>query len=431
MKPLIYTGIFITLLLTLLANPFPVAIEPSDLLLIAIPSLLALLGFCTSNKIIIPHAGLNVWLAVFLYLSYLLISTLLGLLYGIPLLNVLRSIGPYVNFFPLLFLSFLPASLRKPSILASLLVIVGLFQAAYQLYLYFTHVHHAANTLSVLRQRITLLEPRTTLPIVLASATLPLSLLFQPKLKLKILATSAVLVSLIAGAATLTRSIVLSIVVGDLAFILLYFYYLYQTNKAAIPRFFIKCLCGLGIFIFVLLCIALLPKVNLLLQGLWARFASSASSKASDYSNGRLYEEWVPALTAWLNAPSISLFFGIGAGHSFFIANGEERTYIHNLSIYSLVYGGFYGIFAYLWLYFTLVKTLLRRAIQTTQVLYLSFSALLISMFFYGQLFAVHKGLAYNAMLFLLISIALGIQKDAADVRNQRNLYPSLKRTTA
>jgi hypothetical protein len=152
----------------------------------------------------------------------------------------------------------------------------------------------------------------------------------------------------------------------------------------------------------------MIPQIDKLEQGLIARFFNhSLSLGTSDYSNGRLFDEWLPALSTWADSGLIGWFFGIGAGNTFNVASGEERTYIHNLSIYSLVYGGFFGLFACLWLYYTIFKTLIVRAFQTHQTIYLSFAALLISIFVYGQFFAVHKGLAFNAMLFMIIGIAL------------------------
>ena len=87
--------------------------------------------------------------------------------------------------------------------------------------------------------------------------------------------------------------------------------------------------------------------------------------------------------------------------------SGEERTYIHNLSIYSLVYGGLFGLLACYGLYFTVFSALVKKAYHSENSAYFSFAALLASLFFYGQLFAVHKGLAFNIMLFLIIGLAL------------------------
>ena len=212
---------------------------------------------------------------------------------------------------------------------------------------------------------------------------------------------------LFAGAATLTRSIIIAMIIGWVTFIILYLHYQLHIAPHSLKKL-IKhfCLYMTAICVAILL-ISLIPKIHSLEQGLLSRFLYHPSSTSIDYSNGRIYDEWIPALTAWTNSDMLGLIFGIGAGTTFTVATGEERTYIHNLVIYSLVYGGIYGLLSCLWLYFTIFKTLIYRASQASQIIYLGFAALLASIFAYAQLFAVHKGLAFNAMLFLMIALAL------------------------
>ena len=394
--------VFCIMLVSLLADPAPVSIELSDVILILLPFFLGFLSLVTlkSYKIYLPEK--NLLIAIMIYLGYLLLSMLLGLMHGVPFLNSLRSLGPYINFFPLILLGLLPIRLVNPWMIGTTLMLVGAMQASYQLYLYVHHSYGSAGTLDVLRHRITLLEPRTTLPIILSVTTLPMVWLSNKNSLAKYLALSFILFGLVAAAATLTRSIIISIVVGWVTYSILFL--TTQSYKQLFRKFFIYFI----VLMAVILLMSLIPKINMLEQGVWARFSYHSSAAGStDYSNGRLYDEWLPAINTWANSGVLGLFFGIGAGNTFIVASGEERTYIHNLAIYSLVYGGFYGLFACLWLYFTVFKTLLIRAAQSNQLIYLGFAALLASMFSYAQLFAVHKGLAFNAMLFLIITLAL------------------------
>lgn len=408
MAKLIYSLLFCMMLLALLANPAPVTIELEDVVLILLPCLLGGLSLATAAPYPIHTAERHLIIAIFIYLSYLLISFLIGLVHHVPPLNILRSIGPYLNFFPLLLLSLLPARLINPKIIALILILVGACQACYQFYLYLTHAQQAVSTISVLRSRITLIEPRTTLPIVLAAAILPMAFFVDNTKLLKLLATGIMLFALFAAAATLTRSIILSIFIGWLTFIALYFYQQLQAPFFSLLNLLSNACQYFLVFILLIVLLSLIPKIYMLEQGLLARFYYHTASNAPvDYSNGRLYDEWLPAFNTWLHADYLSLLFGIGAGYTFTVASGEERTYIHNLSIYSLVYGGIYGLFACWWLYFMTAKTLILRSLQAQQTIYLGFAALLVSIFFYGQLFAVHKGLAFNAMLFLMITVAL------------------------
>lgn len=407
MRLIIYFSIFFMLLISLLANPAPVSIEPADLLLISLPCFLALLALAITKNYRMYQPECDLIVAVLLYLGFLLTSLFIGLIHGVPLLNVLRSIGPYLDFFPLLLLCLLPARLLNPWVIGFILILVGALQASYEIILYLKHSDTIASTVNVLRNRITLIEPRTTLPLALSAAILPMAYFSSNNILLKIIAALLMLLGLFASAATLTRSVILSILLGWLVFLFMYCYQQLQQENISFTKLLQRFITYSVLFILGFLVISMIPRVYMIEQGLLARFFHSSASAAKDYSNGRLYDEWIPALRVWMNSDIVSLFFGIGAGQSFVVANGEERTYIHNLSIYSLVYGGFYGLFACLGLYLMVFKTFITRAQQTQQIIYLSFAALLASLFFYGQLFAVHKGLAFNAMLFLLIALAL------------------------
>jgi hypothetical protein len=408
MGKIISIALFFMILITLLADPAPVSIEFADIILIVLPLFLGFISIICMKSKTIHKNETRILIAVLFYLGYLLNSTLTGLMSGVPILKTLRSLGPYIDFFPLVFLGLLPARLLKPWFIASILVFVGGLQAGYQIYLYFTHSYGGSGTMDVLRSRITLIEPRTTLPIILGITVLPMVLLSYKNKFWKITAYACLLTGLFAGAATLTRSIVISMLIGWLAFIILYAYkqsFLAKFSFATLTKkFFIYLFFLLGFIVLI----SLIPKIHALEQGLIARFSMQNTSAASvDYSNGRLYDEWLPAIMTWMNSGIYSLFFGIGVGNHFFVATGEERTYIHNILIYNLVYGGFFGLLACLWLYFTIFRVLISRALQTQQTIYLGFAALLVSMFTYAQLFAVHKGLAFNAMLFLMIAVAL------------------------
>jgi hypothetical protein len=404
-RHLIYLLIFLLLLISLLANPAPVAIEIADLFLISIPCFLAFLAITISNNYKVYQTENHLLIAVIFYLSFLLTSLLIGLIHGVPILTVLRSIGPYLDFFPLLLLCLLPPRVLNPWIIGGIFVFVGTLQASYQLFLYVQHSQDIASTAGILRSRITLIEPRTTLPLALASAILPLAYFASSNLLLRMCATLLILFALFASAATLTRSVILSIFVGWLVFMIIYLYQ--HRQQLSVINLLKQSIFYIVVFTISMSLLSLIPRVHMLEQGLLARFFHASASATTDYSNGRLYDEWIPALKVWMNSDLISLFFGIGAGQTFIVANGEERTYIHNLSIYSLVYGGFYGLFTCIGLYLVTFKTLIARASQTRQPIYLSFAALLAGLYFYGQLFAVHKGLAFNAMLFLMIAIAL------------------------
>lgn len=406
--------IFFIILVSLFADPAPASIDIESVILIILPCLIFTICMTYHINYKFYKFEYDLIIAIILYCAYLLISVLMGLIHGASILNVLRSIGPYLNFFPLLAIGLLPSKSINPWLIACILILVGVLQAGYQIYLYFSHSGAADSTLDVLRGRITLIDPRTTLPIILSLCILPFAFFSIPltsntrhffyKSALFIL----ILLGLFGGIVTLTRAIILSIIFGWMLFFTLQVYYKSRKNHKELLQWLSKFsfYSMLAVIFFILL--SLVPKIYMLEQGLLARFFNSSSFSAdADYSNGRLFDEWLPALNTWINSDVISFFFGIGAGNAFTVMTGEERTYVHNLLIYSLVYGGIYGFCVCLFLYINVFKVLVKRAIDTQQLIYLGLAALLGSLFFYGQLFAVHKGLAFNAMLFLIIALAL------------------------
>lgn len=401
------------MLVALLANPAPESIELGGLVLLSLPFFLAISTIPLTVHYQMSLVEQRMFIALLFYLSYLLVSFLMGLLQGVSLLGCLRSTGPYVNFFPLLMLGLLPRGLFNPTVLAIILICIGGLQASYHIFLYFSNPQVINNTMDVLRGRITLIDPRTTVPLILSAAVLPLGLLtlYEKKvtknMMLKLLCAGLITLGLFGAAVTLTRAIILSLFFGWIIFILAYGYKKIRHAEAlTISKKQLILFSVIGVFLMI--AILEVPSVDLLVQGVVTRFSKAAQySESGDYSNGRLYDEWMPALDTWNHSGVMGMLFGIGAGNEFTVITGEERTYIHNLAIYSLVYGGFFGFIACFYLYYIAFKTLILRALETKQMIYVGFAALLASLFFYAQLFAVHKGLAYNALLFLILSLAL------------------------
>lgn len=435
MKFLIIFLLFILTLTTLIVHPAPISVDLGEMLLIILPLILAGFSLLITRSFIIFQLESNLVLASAIYLSYLLISFLIGLTSNIPILYALRAVGPYINFFPLILLAFIPNRFLSPKIIAWILFLVGLTQSFYHLYLFMTH-SYGAGALNMLRARITVVDPRTTMPHFYAVAILPLLLLSHKNTTVKLLGMLLVTFGLFAGAATITRSIIISMVIGWLAYFIIYRNTIIHkqdlltvTNQR--PHFF-KILFANRLVVIILLIIAgyflnKIPKINSLIEILIARFdMQSQLTYQQDYSNGRLYEEWIPAIVQWVNSGPLNIFFGIGSGNPFIVLSGEERTYIHNLILYCLLYGGLYGLFACLFLYFTLLKTLIIRAWHSQQAIYVAFAAQLITLFFYGQLFAVHKGLAFNVILFLILLIAL--RKPSSELTENLSQVQSVKK---
>jgi O-antigen ligase len=137
-----------------------------------------------------------------------------------------------------------------------------------------------------------------------------------------------------------------------------------------------------------------IPQTRALIQAVALR-------SQSDLDTGRFRDEWEPAVDAVLERGLPGLTFGIGAGESFITGAGEERTYIHNLILYCLVYFGSPGLGLMLLSYILLFLALVRRSYAEDDPRYAGLAAMLAGMFVFAQFFAVHKLFSYNLMLVL------------------------------
>jgi hypothetical protein len=140
----------------------------------------------------------------------------------------------------------------------------------------------------------------------------------------------------------------------------------------------------------------LIPHTRALLEALVLRSQNSADT-------GRIADEWIPALNSVIDDGLPGVFGGIGAGQSFITASGEERTYVHNLLLYGLVYFGAPGLALTLLAYALLLVGLWRRALASADRRYLALAALVVALLTYAQFFAVHKLFSYNLMLMLAV----------------------------
>ncbi|HSW71456.1 MAG TPA: hypothetical protein VLH77_05705, partial [Gammaproteobacteria bacterium] len=82
MHIIIFVVLFLLVLSSFLANPAPLSLELLDLVLIFLPCLLAFLSMVLAKTYQLYRLEANLILAIILYLSYLLISALIGILQG-------------------------------------------------------------------------------------------------------------------------------------------------------------------------------------------------------------------------------------------------------------------------------------------------------------------------------------------------------------
>jgi len=357
-----------------------------------------------------------------IYLLWFLITAAIGLLHHTPPLQVLRAIGPYILFAPLIFCAWMPKQVFRINDIVLILIAIGILQAFYHLYLYFCVGNFdREQVFGTLCGRITIIDNRASVPFCLATAILPLAYLFKTK-KVWVFVGAALIavLGLVATMTTLTRAFVFSVLTGWLVYfcmVLTYGNIILKENRSIL---FAKIMAFLLIVVLVLAGLYQSKVFRAMEQALiWrgGHFAQvlspqdlaqmkAAGDIGADYSTGRVME-WEGAVNKWTEASYPGWLFGIGAGTSFKLSNGQQQTYVHNLLIYSLLYGGIIGLIIVLSFWTILFFTVLKQALQSEESLYLGFFALLASLFCYAELFAVHKLLSFNAMLFLIIACTL------------------------
>jgi len=390
--------------LTLLGEPAPTALGPVEALLVMGVGLVSLAGLVRARQLHGGRIGLthrSILAVLVAYCLSLLASLLIGVLQGSPASAALRAVGPYLLFLPLAALGPWLAEAGTLRATVRALVLVGLAHAVFLLVLFATGVQDILDLRAVFLGRTTLLDARTTVPLFLASAILPLAWLGgSRRTGRRLLAVTVILLSIAGALSTQTRSQLLALTAGGLAFLPFYGLAWARANgrplAAAARRVTMVLLLAIGV---VGAAVATVPTLRVLARAVVLR-------TAADQDNGRLANEWVPAVRQ-VSATPAALGLGIGAGRTFITGEGEERTYVHNLGIYALVYGGVTGVVVTALLYLTLGGLLARRAWHEPGLESAALLALLVALAVYAQFFAVHKLLSYNLMLALIAQAAV------------------------
>lgn len=404
----------VLLLLTLLGAPAPTGVGAIELAIVALVGLAVMWGVATAFwSRSLPFDGSQaLGLVAFVgYLFAFILSVVVGAARGAPYASVFRAVIPYLLFVPLALVGVMrrePQGFTRGLIRA--FVVVGLVHAAYLLGLYVSGVQDLLDAQAVLLGRTTFRDPRTTLALFFAPAVLPLYAVVRGRWRTRLGAAVVIGVAVLGGLSTQTRAQVLAIACAHVSFFLLYSVWdarmRGRSTASALARFArMVGLATAGISALV----AAVPALRVLAMTLVLRSRES-------FDNGRIDDEWLPAIAEVLRHDLSGVLVGIGTGMSFITATGEERTYVHNFVLYLLLYNGAIGLVLVAGLYVVLFAALVQRAFARRAPEYLACAALLVALFVYSQFFAVHKLLSYNAMIGLLGLVALGRTWDASPV---------------
>jgi len=388
--------------LTLIGEPAPTAVGPAEALLVGCVLLLAIAALARARLVRQWQLGpshLSILAVTAAYCLSLLAGMAVGLIRGASLPAVARAASPYLVFLPV---AASGAWLGRGSTVAATvraMVLVGLAHAIFLLALFGTGVQDLLDLRAVFLGRTTLLDARTTVPLFLASALLPLAWIGEGRVGRRLTAAALVTLSVAGALSTQTRSQLLALAAGVITFLPFYgIWWARRTGRSLARATRRMVLAGLAGAVVAGTTIATIPTLRVLAQAVTLR-------TATDQDNGRIANEWVPAVRQ-VSATASSMVVGIGAGRSFITGEGEERTYAHNLGIYSLVYGGVSGVVIVTLFYLVLAMALARRFHRESNLESAALLALLVALVTYAQFFAVHKLLSYNLMLALIAQAA-------------------------
>lgn len=390
--------------LVLVAYPAPASIGVAEVLMGLAAVVLTLHIFLVRREFVDLSGGAKMvgWCLV-AYLTAWLIASVVGVFNGVQLMTIVRSLLPQVMFAPV---ALLGLSMTKPGDerrTGKTIVIIGVLHAIYLVTLGFLAYRTASSASDLVTSRITFLDPRTTMPLFLGIAPFSLAAVAEGRLRTKLLGIGGVLLAVAAAFATQTRAQILALGLGIIAFGVLYIV-AKPTPKAVFTAVVLVAFAGAAVMV--------VPPLRNLATAVLVR-----QSKVGD--NARITEEWIPAMTQWDSRGVAAAPFGIGLGSTVRDFSGEEKTYIHNQSIYTLVYTGIVGFVMVASLYVMSIVVLVTRFVREGNIFDLAAASCLLSVWVYGELFAVHKLFSYNLMVFLLVAVAMraGKRKEAVETR--------------
>jgi len=393
-------GVNLTLLAASgLGAPAPVTVGTWEIVLAAglgFSVLLLGIGIVVGRARVVSREQLVALLLLPAFGVPVIVSIVMAGLRGVPTDLAARSAIPYLAFLPVALLGLLVGPERRLIVVTAPLLIAGLGQSFYLIALFLLRVPNPTDLRTVWLARITLLDPRTTLPLLLAAALLPMAAVAAARGAFRrLLWIVPIGLAGVAALSTQTRSQLVAVVAGVTAFLALHAVWRAARRGERWYRGLLRgAVAGVVGLIAVIAILYAIPHTRALLQALFVRSATSVDT-------GRVANEWVPALDAVVGGGLPDLLAGMGSGQSFITAGGEEQTYVHNLVLYGLVYFGAPGLCLMLLGYVLLVAGLWRRGYGTGDQRYFALAALVIALFVYAEFFAVHKLFSYNLMLML------------------------------
>ncbi len=379
-------------LVVVAAYPAPSSIGiPEVVMGVLAVALAAHFFFVRARHVRLSPMGRMVGLSLVGYLAVWAVAALVGTVRGTEMMAILRSLLPQVLFLPIALVGLSIESEEDERALRGTVLWPGLLHGLYLVGLGVLAYTGQSSATDLVTSRITFLDTRTTMPLFLVLGPIGLAMIVEGSMRAKVGGAALFGICCAAALATQTRAQILAIVIGCLVFGVCFV--LRRPTVKTVALVLMLVLCG-GLFI------AVVPPLRNLAMAVVERQQSVGD-------NARIDDEWMPALNQWEASGPEGFWFGIGLGQTVKDFSGEEKTYIHNQTIYSMVYTGVVGTALTVAFYALTFGSLVRRFWRDRTYVDLAMAACLASLWTYGQLFAVHKLFSFNLVLFVVAAFAL------------------------
>lgn len=204
----------VALVLSAWAEPAFATIGPIEILLGA--SIVIMGGLAVSAFLSAPDlGGLKRNWPITLYVLSLLAAMVAGALSGAAPQAIVRAVGPYA----LIGVALLLLCHKRPALDHSVLMwgvlITGVVQALYLVGLYLSVNDRFDSEFQIILNRITLMDPRTTIPLSIAAIPVSIALMFSEKrIAMKIVLTAISILLVISSFTTIARTGIISAAAG-------------------------------------------------------------------------------------------------------------------------------------------------------------------------------------------------------------------------
>lgn len=370
-----------------------------------------------------PRIPIQGWPAIFLMAS-ITISALMGLITGSSFSAIFRATAPYMVLgLALPFIVSGKIAFDRKFLLIGVLIIAT-FHAVYLIGLFLFLNERFDSAFHVLVNRITLADNRAMNPVYLIAPAAAIAIYAMPRLRgIRVLTIVAAVASIIAAFATASRAFAAATLLAPTAFLVLSLPFAFRHHARKVILASAGALTASGLLLLFI------PPFSIMPDAMFLRHDTQVTGKQAETTEtmpsgqptaeepktavggGRLTDEWPSAWRRFTEGSIPEKIFGIGAGNSFTLKDGTERTYIHNWPLYLLLYQGVFGVVAFTLFIVSLSTSALVRWWRHNDLVSLGSLGILATMYSSSLFFSNHKLISFNLLLVIIYLMEMRPQK--------------------